>query len=145
MESIIRKLVREEMADAMQMPNHGIMHVASGSSVQQPSTSSRPISTPSQGKCSKIASRLNGLINKINSKPTKLKGKKSLRLQVRLIREDADGNRQIVKQVHGRGQQFVCFEEGEVDIIFHSVLNFFFHIQQRRITSMRHKQKFQVT
>ena len=52
------------MADAMQMPNHGSMHVASGSSVQQPSTSSRPISTPSQGKSSKIASRLNGLINK---------------------------------------------------------------------------------
>ena len=64
MESLIRKLVREEVADAMQMPNHGSMHVASGSSVQRPSTSSRPISTPSQGKSSKIASRLNGLINK---------------------------------------------------------------------------------
>ena len=66
----------------MQMPNHGRMHVEIGSSVQQPSTSSRPISTPNQEKSSKIASRLNGLINKINSKPTKLKGDKSLRLQV---------------------------------------------------------------
>ena len=106
MESLIRKLVREEVADAMQMPNHGSMHVASGSSVQQPSTSSRPISTPSQGKSSKIASRLNGLIK--NSKPIKLKGKKSLRLQVRWIREDADGNREIVKQVHGGGGATVC-------------------------------------
>ena len=67
MESLIRKLVREEVADAMQMPNHESMHVASGSSVQQPSTSSRPKSTPSQGKSSKTASRLNGLINKIKS------------------------------------------------------------------------------
>ena len=122
MESLIRKLVREEVADAMQMPNHGRMHVEIGSSVQQPSTSSRPISTPNQGKSSKIASRLNGLINKINSKPTKLKGDKSLRLQVCWIREDADGNREIVKQVHGGGQRSVCFEEGEVDIIFHSLL-----------------------
>ena len=117
------------------MPNHGSMHVASGSSVLQPSTSSRPISSPSHGKYSKIASRLNGLINKINSKPTKLKGRKSLKLQVRWIREDAHRNREIVKQVHGGGQRFVCFEEGEVGIIFHSLLlksiELFFHIQQR--------------
>ena len=59
MESLIRKLVREEVADAMQMPNHGRMYLEIGSSVQQPSTSSRPISTPSQGKSSKITSRLN--------------------------------------------------------------------------------------
>ena len=83
MESLIRKLVREEVAAAMQTSNHESMHVTSGSSMQQPSTSSRPISTPSQGKSSKAASGLNGLINKINSKRTKLKGKKSLRLQVR--------------------------------------------------------------
>ena len=122
MESLIRRLVREEMADAMKMSNQGSMHMAIGSSVHQPSTSSRPVSTPSQGKSGKIASRLNGLINKINSKPTKLKGKKSLRLQVRWIREDADGDREIVKQVHGGGQRFVFFEEGEVDITLHSLL-----------------------
>ena len=122
MESLIRKLVREEVADTMQMPNQGRMHMAIGSSVHQPSTSSRPVSTPSQGKSGKIASKLNGLINKINSKPTKLKGKKLLRLQVHWIREDADGDREIVKQVHDGGKRFVFFEKGEVDITFHSLL-----------------------
>ena len=111
MESLIRKLVRQEVADAMQMPNQGSMHMAIRSSVHQPSTSSRPVSTPSQGKFGKIASRLNGLINKINSKPTKLKGKKSLRLQVRWIREDADGDREIVKQVHVGRQRFVILKK----------------------------------
>ena len=47
MESLIRKLVREEVADAMQMPNQGSMHMAIDSSVHQPSTSSRPVSTAS--------------------------------------------------------------------------------------------------
>ena len=61
MESLIRKLVREEVADVMQMPNQGSMHMAIGSSVHQPNTSSRPVSTPSQEKSDKIASRLNGL------------------------------------------------------------------------------------
>ena len=103
--------------------------------VERPSTSSWPVSTPSQGKSSKISSRLSGLINKINSKPTKLKGKKSLRLQVRCIREDADGNREIVKQLHGWEQPFVFFEEGEVGITFHSlllkVIEFFFSISSK--------------
>ena len=120
------------------MPNQESMHMAIGSSVHQPSTSGRPVRIPSQGKSGKIASRLNGLINKINSKPTTLKWKKSLSS---LIREDADGDREIVKQ------RFVFFEEGEVDITFHSLLlkaiQIFFHIQQRRSTLMRHKQKFQ--
>ena len=58
------------------------------------------LSTPIQGKSIKISFRLNELINKVNSKPAKLNGKKSLRLQVRWMREDSDGNREIVKQVH---------------------------------------------
>ena len=35
---------------------------------------------------------------------------------------DADGDREIAKQVHDGGKRFVFFEKGEVDITFHSLL-----------------------
>ena len=118
----MRKLVQEKMADAMQMPNQNSIHIV-WLITQQVSTSSRPTSTPSQGKSCKIASRMNRLINKTNSKPTKVKRKKSLRLHIRWIREDAGRNRKIAKHVNGGRQPFVFFEVGEVDITIHTFPN----------------------
>ena len=109
MESMIRKMVKEEVSKAI--------NPSSTKETQLPSSSTQ--STASTSKASKnrtanVSSRLNSLLTKITKKSDPDASKKSFKIQVRWRRTDGLGETTVVKIGNGGGHRFITFEPDEV-------------------------------
>ena len=117
MESLVRKIVKEEVAAAVAQQNTDEGY-SKDESVKTNGTS--------QGnkRSSNAAARLNDLLTKIRQKDYKgdrIK-KKPINLQVRYIRK-IDDKKEYVPQKYGGGNRFISLENTNDDITFKSLLD----------------------
>ena len=117
MESLVRKIVKKEVAAAVAQQN-----TDEGSSKEE----SVKTNGASQGnkRSSHVATRLNGLLTKIRQKGDKgdkIK-KKPLNLQVRYMRI-IDDKKEYVPQKYGGGNKFISLDNTNDDITFKSLLD----------------------
>ena len=135
MESIIRKMVKEELAMA-----------SANSNVHQEQDTLSMASASSASRYPQIASRMNSLISKINgkSKSGKRKKPKPLTLQIKYMRDFYGEGTEVVSVKNGGGIRFCSFEDATFQDVLDKAVDVFFPNDINYFGEIRNETDFQI-